>query len=134
MGTEENKAGMIFSACEWNEEAAAKIAPLVHPLIKDEFREDVNAGRAILWRVEGEDWRTWLVTRIVKYQSGHVELVLEAIAGTHANDIVRELKRRVKPLGVQSIFFETHHPEKAAQRLVRGLGFERVATSYRVTL
>ena len=113
---------------------AAMIAPLVHPLIKDEFKAGVDAGRLTLWKVEGEGWQTWLVTKIIQFQGGHVELVLEVIAGSHARQIVRTLQEKVKPLGVNSMLFETHHPEKVAARLVGCLGFKRTATKFRAQL
>jgi hypothetical protein len=110
------------------------IAPLVHPLIKHEFRRDVDQGRAVLWRVSGDDWVTWLVTRIEQFEGGHIELVLEVIAGKNARAIVAALTEKVKKMGVKSIRFETHHPEKTAARLVGCLGFERVATTFRLNI
>ncbi|MGB3610508.1 MAG: hypothetical protein WA987_09035 [Cellvibrio sp.] len=132
MGVQKDQ--ITFTATAWNDEAAAMIAPLVHPLIKHEFRRDVDQGRAVLWRVSGDDWVTWLVTRIEQFEGGHIELVLEVIAGKNARAIVAALTEKVKKMGVKSIRFETHHPEKTAARLVGCLGFERVATTFRLNI
>lgn len=132
MGVQKDQ--IIFTATAWNDEAAAMIAPLVHPRINDEFRRDVDQGRAVLWRVSGADWVTWLVTRIEQFECGDIELVLEVIAGKNARAIVQALREKVKKMGVTSIRFETHHPEKTAARLVGCLGFERVATIFRLEI
>jgi hypothetical protein len=121
---------MNFERCQWNESAEAAIAPLVDPLIADDFRKDIESGRATLWLVDGE---TWLVTRPEKY-GDHVELVLETIAGKNSRAIVNALIGKAKRAGVKSIRFETHHPEKTAARLVGPLGFERTASTFRVAL
>ena len=125
---------MIFEQCDWCEEAERVLAPLIEPEIKMEFMNSIATGAATLWRVSGDGFTTWLVTRVEKYLGGHVELVLEVIAGKKARDIVSALMERVKPHGVHSIRFETHHPEKTASRLIGSLGFERQATVFRVSL
>lgn len=132
MGVQKDQ--VIFNAVAWNGEAAAAIAPLVHPLIKNQFKNDIDKQRAVLWRVEVGESVTWLVTRIEQFECGHVEIVLEVIAGSNARLIVAALKEKVKPLGVKSIRFETHHAEKTAARLVGCLGFNRVATIFRAEL
>lgn len=134
MGVQKDQVQVTFTPSRWNDEAAAVIGPLVHPLIANEFQRDVERGRAVLWRVSGDDWVTWLVTRIEQFECGHIELVLEVIAGKHARLIVSALTEKVKVMGVKSIRFETHHPEKTAARLIGCLGFNRVATTFRLEL
>lgn len=133
MGIQANKK-MIFTACAWNDEAAAMIAPLVCPMVADGFRRDIETGKSMLWCITGDDWKTWLVTRLEVLDGGHIELVLGVIAGKHARAIVSELKQNVKKLGVKSMRFETHHSEKVATRLVGCLGFNRMATIFRADL
>lgn len=125
---------MIFNKCQWCEEAEEKILPLVSESVREGFKRDIDQERAFLWRVEGDEFTTWLVTRLETMDGGKIRLVLECIAGTHAREIVAELKIKVKKLGVSTMRFETHHSDKVASRLVGCLGFERVASIFEVSL
>lgn len=125
---------MNFTLCKWCEEAEEKILPLVSAEVREGFKTDIEAGRVNLWRVEGDGFITWLVTRIETLDGGKIRMVLECIAGTNSREIVAELKVKLKNLGVSSMRFETHHSEKVAARLVGCLGFERVASVFEVAL
>ena len=47
---------------------------------------------------------------------------------------MKKLIERARAAGIQSVRFETHHSEKLAKKFIGGLGFERVATVFKVAL
>jgi len=125
---------MIFSRCQWNEKAAEKILPLVYGRLKNNFVKDVKSGHFALWRVHDKSFETWLVTSMAHLDSGHIELVVECIAGKKSREIMTELIRRSKKLGVTSVRFESIHNEKLVQRMSLSNGFGRVGTVFRVEI
>lgn len=124
---------MIFVRSQWCDRAEQALGHLIHTDVKPFLMNAVKTGAATLWCVQGDDWETWLLTRVEKFESGP-ELVLEAIDGSHCKEIVQRVKEVAKKSGVNSVRFETHHAEKVAGRFVAGLGFERVATVFRAQL
>lgn len=124
---------MKMKSVSWCDEAAAALERLIDPDMLPIFINWISQGVATLWKITGKDYVTWLITRIEKFQSG-MELVLDVIAGKNCKEIVRTLIERAKALGIKQIRFETHHSEKLATKFIGGLGFERVATVFRVSL
>ena len=125
---------MIFEREEWNDEAAAKILPLVYGRIKNIFMQEVKSGHFALWRVHDGHFETWLVTSMEHQDGGDVELVVECIAGEQSRGIMQKLKQRAKSVGVTSIRFESLHAENLVQRMAGPLGFERVSSVFRVEI
>lgn len=121
---------MNFEAVNWCDEAEKALKPLVTEHVWPEFLQQIKDSIATLWRVED----SWLVTRFEKYPNGQVDMVLDVIHGERSREIITELKERAKKVGVYSLVFETHHPEKVAARLMGPCGFEREATRYKAVL
>lgn len=95
---------------------------------------DINEGFATLWRITGENWETWLITRLERWSTGHREMVLEAVKGRNVVEILKYLFEHYRKAGVDSVRFVTPHPEAVAARLVAPLGMKRVETVFRVEL
>lgn len=125
---------MIMKKSAWCDEAAAALAGLIEAEVLPLFRSWVESGDAILWRITGADFVTWLITRVEIFPSGERELVLDVIAGKNCKEIVKTLMERAKNLGIQTVRFETHHSEKLAKKFIGGLGFSRVATVFKAAL
>lgn len=125
---------MNFQVSAWCDEAAAALKGLIDLDALPLLIQSIANGAAVLWRVTGEGWQSWLITRIEKYPSGVREMVLEAIAGKNCKEILRRVFKVAAGAGISSVRFETHHAEKIAQRFIGGLGFNRVATVFRVEL
>lgn len=125
---------MKISAGEWCEEAAKALGELISPDVFSVYMKWLRQGICRLWKIEGENYLTWIITRVELYPSGVKELVVEVIAGKNAREIMREFLRRAKALGIDRARFETHHSEKIAQRLIGDLGFKRRASVYEVNL
>lgn len=123
---------MIFARTDWPD-AAPHLGPLIQPGHRTDFVADVEAGRVWVWRVTGSGWITYLATRVELLETGP-ELVFEAIAGSHAADIVRQALGNARAVGIKTARFETPHPEAVAARLLRGTGFKRAATLFRAEL
>jgi hypothetical protein len=124
---------MMFVRSQWCDRAEQVLGHLIHKDVKPFLLDAVKSGAATLWKVQGDNWETWLLTRVEKFGDTR-ELVLEAIDGSHCHEIVRRVFKVAKNAGVSSVRFETHHAEKVAGRFVAGLGFERVATVFRAQL
>jgi hypothetical protein len=125
---------MIMKKSAWCDEAAAALGDLIDRSMLPLFKRWIETGEAILWRIHGRDFVTWLITRVEIFPDGCSELVLDVIAGKNCKTILKKLFERAKKMGVNSVRFETHHPEKLAQKFIGGMGFERVATVFRVSL
>lgn len=125
---------MIFRMQQWCDEAAEALKGLIDPDVFPLLIQSIKNKSAVLWRVLGEGWQSWLITRVEVYPNGIREMVLEVIAGKNCKDILKRVFEVAKSAGVKSIRFETHHSEKVAMRFVGGLGFQRVATVFRVEL
>lgn len=125
---------MIFQLQRWSDEAAAALKGLIDPDVLPLLIQRIKNGCAVLWRVLGDGWQSWLITRIEVFPNGVREMVLEVIAGKNCKEILARVFEVAKNAGVKSIRFETHHAEKIAQRFIGGLGFQRVATVFRVEL
>lgn len=125
---------MKLIAANWCDEAAAALAGLVDASMLPLFIEWIKNGTAKLWRIDGDNFVTWLVTRVELYPNGDTELVLDVIAGRECKKIVKYLMDRAKAMGIKSVRFETHHSEKLAKKFMGGLGFERAATVLRAVL
>jgi hypothetical protein len=125
---------MKLVACAWCDEAAAALAGLIDASMLPLFIEWIKNGTAKLWRIDGDGFITWLITRVEKFPAGDTELVLDAIAGKNCKKIVKLLIEKAKALGINSVRFETHHSEKLAIKFVGSLGFKRVATVLRAQI
>lgn len=125
---------MKFQVSQWCEEAARELMGLIDPDVLPLTLQAISDGIAVLWKVTGDGWHSWLITRIEKFPTGVIELVLEVIAGKNCKQILERVFEQAKKSGVTSIRFETHHAEKIAQRFIGGLGFNRVATVFRAEL
>jgi hypothetical protein len=125
---------MIMQRSKWCSEAAAALTGLIDAAMLPLFKQWIESGAAVLWRVSGSDYVTWLITRVEQFPGGTRELVLDVIAGKNCVEIVKTLIKRAKNLGINSVRFETHHSEKLAKKFICSLGFERVATVFKVAL
>lgn len=124
---------MKLISCAWCDEAAAALAGLIDASMLPLFIEWIKNGTAVLWRVV-DDGVTWLVTRVEMFPNGDTELVLDVIAGKQCKKIVQGVIDRARAIGIKSVRFETHHSEKLAKKFIGSLGFERVATVFRVQI
>lgn len=125
---------MKMTPSQWCDEAAEALGGLMSPELFEIYMQWISQGICKLWRVTGNDYVTWLITRVEQYPNGLRELVLEVIAGKNARQIVKQLLERAKNLGIHTARFETHHSEKVAQKFIGGLGFKRRATTFEVVL
>lgn len=125
---------MKFVRWHWCDEAAEALNGLISAEMMPIMLGWIEKGSAILWRICGADYVTWLITRVEMYPNGTRELVLEVIAGKNCRAIVKALIDRAKTLGIHSIRFETHHSEKLATKFLGGLGFKRAATILRAEI
>lgn len=125
---------MKMDSVQWCDEAASALAGLIEPAVLPLMQRWINTGDAILWRISGGDFVTWLITRVEAFPNGERELVLDVIAGKQCKEILQIIFDRARALGFSSVRFETHHPEKLAARFMGSLGFERVATVFRAAL
>ena len=126
---------MKFEQRQWDQEAEQVFDSFLVP-DRDRPRiiEEVNSGQATLWKISGESWQTWLITCLEQQADGTREMVLEAVTGRHVRPILQRLLQHYRAHGVDSVRFETPHPEKVAARLVAPLGFKRAATTFRMEL
>ncbi|WP_341937201.1 hypothetical protein [Marinimicrobium sp. C2-29] len=125
---------LIFKQRGWNDEAGKALRDIVDPARWLEFKAAIIEGHSTLWEVTGDGWRSWLVTYFESLNGGYIELRVEVLAGSHSRAIFAELKRRAKAQGVDSIAFETIHPEATISRLMGPLGFERKVSIFRASL
>ena len=125
---------MILQKSKWCDEAAAALSDLIERSMLPLFQRWIDSGEAILWRITGRDFVTWLITRVEIFPDGCSELVLDVIAGKKCKEILKKIFERAKQMGVNSVRFETHHSEKLAKKFIGDMGFERVATVFRVSL
>lgn len=125
---------MKMEKSTWCDEAAAALVGLIDCAMLPLFKRWIETGEAILWRITGNGFTTWLITRVETFPNGHIELVLDVIAGKNCKTILKTIFERAKNMGVKSVRFETHHPEKLAKKFIGGFGFERVATVFRAGL
>lgn len=126
---------MKFQQCQWDAKAAAVFDDfLIAPDRRGELIEEIADGRATLWRITGDGWETWLITRLEAWSNGKREMVLEAVKGRHIVPILRRMFEHYRAAGVDSVRFVTPHPEAVAARLVKPLGLQRVETVFRVEL
>lgn len=125
---------MKMEKASWCDEAAAALAGLIEPAVMPLMRKWLDEGSAILWRITGGEFVTWLITRGESFPNGERELVLDVIAGKQCKAIVKIILEKARALGFQTVRFETHHPEKLAARFMGSLGFSRAATVFRAVL
>jgi hypothetical protein len=119
---------------KWCDEAARALAGLIDPAVLPLQKKWIEEGSAILWRITGGEFVTWLITRVESFPNGQCELVLDVIAGKQCKAILKKIFERARALGCHTVRFETHHPEKLAARFIGSLGFERAATIFRAKL
>lgn len=125
---------MMMEKSSWCNEAAEALTGLISLEMLPLFRQWIEDGTAILWRITGDDWITWLITRVEMFPNGVRELVFDAIAGKNARQILEAMLKRAKALGIHQARFESHHPENIIARAMGGLGFKRVTTVFKVSL
>lgn len=125
---------MKMTASSWCDEAAEALGDLISPDVFPIYMDWIRQGVCKLWRVTGDNYVTWLITRVEQYPNGMRELVLEVIAGKNARQIIKTVLERAKDLGIHTARFETHHSEKVAQKFMGCLGFVRRATVLEVKL
>ena len=125
---------MNMQQSSWCDEEAKALAGLIEPAVLPLMRKWIEAGQAVLWKISGDGFVTWLITRYEFFPNGERELVLDVIAGKQCKEILQKIFDRARSLGFQSVRFETHHPEKLAARFIGSLGFKRVATVFRAAL
>lgn len=125
---------MKMTRTSWCDEAAAALDGLISPEMLPLFLQWIKDGTAILWKITGDTWATWLITRVESFPNGVRELVFDVIEGKNARQILRVLMDRAKAMGIQQARFESHHPEKVLNKAMGGLGFRRAATVYKVNL
>lgn len=125
---------MIVKKSPWCDEAAAALSGLIDSALLPLYRQWIDCGTAILWRICGGEWVTWLITRVEQFPNGQTELVFDAIAGSNARNILRHFIAQAKRLGISGARFESHHPESVLAKSMGHLGFKRVATTFRADL
>lgn len=123
---------MRWTRAEWSDEAEAALGKLIQGDRARTLRH-IEEGKAELFRIEGEAYDGWLLTRIEELlETGTLELHVLAFAGRGSRALLEDLKRIAKASGCESVRCEASEP--AVQRLWSRIGFDEIERVYRVMI
>lgn len=113
----------VWERRRWDDQAEAALGDLIDG-DRQAVLEDLEDGRAELWRARGPGYEGWLITRVEAMRDGGRELVLIAGRGRGMAAVMLVLREAARRSGCRRIRAHSHRPGYA--RFVAGLGFREV--------